>query len=569
MTVQRPSDIDPFSDYAAIQDERESMIESTLSVGRNATLTLGTDAIIVLDEGLRKDTGFSCFGLLPQRTTNTRSVPYFNVLWAEIVKDDLTIRYAKPTSKSANSPVHVAYINYTLEDSTSALEKASKWVGHLLDRAYGQSQRNKRIKLLINPFGGAGKAAKLYTKDVEPIFAAARCEVDVERTTHPGHAVEIAEKLDINTFDVLASASGDGLPHECINGLARKPNAAEALRKVAVVQLPCGTGNAMSWNLTGTGECSTAALCIVKGVRTPLDLVSVTQGDKRTLSFLSQSLGIVAESDLGTENMRWMGDARFTFGFLVRLIGKTLYPCDIAVKMEIEDKQEIKRHYARQMARRESQSLISPSELDGPLDASTGLGLPPLLYGTVKDPLPTDAGWSPLVSYPNLGNFYCGNMTMMAADAPFFPASLPSDGLLDLVTIDGDIGRMKAVNLLLSVPKGTFFDQECVRVRKVKAIRVIPRFGRLADMADNEQRQNKLGRMLDRMGVAANGRNASRDSGYFSVDGEKLPFEPFQIEVHRGLGTVLSKRAGVYEAIGPKGWEDIDVGAEDGEISVS
>lgn len=392
--------------------------------------------------------------------------------------------------------------------------------------------------------------------------------MDVERTTHQGHAVEIAEKLDINAFDVLASASGDGLPHECINGLARKPNAAEALRKVAVVQLPCGTGNAMSWNLTGTGECSTAALCIVKGVRTPLDLVSITQGDKRTLSFLSQSLGIVAESDLGTENMRWMGDARFTFGFLVRLLGKTLYPCDFALKIEMEDKQEIKRHFAQQIAKRATQAPISKADLDGPLDASTNLGLPPLKYGTVNEPLPTDGSWTPLTPYPNLGNFYCGNMTMMAADAPFFPAALPSDGLLDLVTIDGDIGRMKSLDLLLSVPKGAFFDKECVRYRKVSAVRVVPRFGSLATRAaDNEQRQNKLGKVLDRMGVAGNGRNASGKTGYFSVDGEKMPFEPFQIEVHRGLGTVLSRRVGVYEAIGPAGWENIDVTGAGGEGS--
>lgn len=456
----------------------------------------------------------------------------------------------------------MAYVNYTIETSTAALEKASRWVERLLVRAYGQSQRNKRIKLLINPFGGAGKAGKIYTKEIEPIFAAARSEVDVERTTHSGHAVEICEALDIDAFDVVASASGDGLPHECINGLAKKPNAAEALRKVAIVQLPCGTGNAMSWNLTGTGEPSTAALGIVKGFRTPLDLVSITQGDKRTISFLSQSLGIVAESDLGTEHVRWMGDARFTFGFLVRLIGKTLYPCDIAMVTEIDDKQAIKRHFAEHMAKRKQHGALSNSELDGPLDASTNLGLPPLQYGTINDPLPVDGGWTPLTHYANLGNFYCGNMTMMSADTPFFPASLPSDGLLDLVTIDGDIGRMKSLDLLLSVPKGAFFDKECVRYRKVRAVRVIPRFGSLVDTGHNERRQNTLGKMLDHVGAAGNGRNASRDGGYFSVDGEKMPFAPFQIEVHRGLGTVLSKNVGMYEAIGPAGWEELETSGD-------
>ena len=42
--------MDPFSDNAAISEEREAITESTLAVGRSATLTLGTDALIVLGE---------------------------------------------------------------------------------------------------------------------------------------------------------------------------------------------------------------------------------------------------------------------------------------------------------------------------------------------------------------------------------------------------------------------------------------------------------------------------------------------------------------------------------------
>ncbi|KAK3623734.1 sphinganine kinase lcb4 [Elasticomyces elasticus] len=100
----------------------------------------------------------------------------------------------------------------------------------LVDSAYGQAQRKKRIKVLINPFGGLDRAVKQYSKEIEPVFAAARCEVDAQRATHPGHAIEITENLDIDAYDVMVSCSGDGLPYECINGLAKKLNAAEALR---------------------------------------------------------------------------------------------------------------------------------------------------------------------------------------------------------------------------------------------------------------------------------------------------------------------------------------------------
>lgn len=400
--------------------------------------------------------------------------------------------------------VRVSYVNYAVEKASRG--SALVWIAKLLDRAYGASQRNKRIKVLINPFGGAGKAAKWYGRDIEPIFAAARCEVDLEKTHYQGHAVEIAEKLDISAFDVIASCSGDGLPHEVFNGLGKKENAVEALSKVAVVQLPCGTGNAMSWNLNGTGSTSVAALCIVKGLKTPLDLISITQGDRRTLSFLSQSVGIVAESDLGTDNIRWMGSARFTYGFLVRLLGKTLYPCDLAVKVEIGDKPSIKGHYREELANKASLEERRAEYLTE--------GRPPLRYGSIKDDLPSD--WN-LLPYDNLGNFYAGNMAYMAADTNFFPAALPSDGCLDLVTIDGDISRMSAIQCLLAVDKGTFFDIPHVTVRKISGYRIIPK---------------------------------GQKDGYISIDGEKVPFEPFQAEVHRGLGTVLSKSGHIYEAKG-------------------
>ena len=248
-----------------------------------------------------------------------------------------------------------------------------------------------------------------------------------------------------------------------------------------------------------------AALEVVKGLRTPLDLISITQGEKWTLSFLSTSLGFVAETDLGTDNIRWMGEARFTYGFMVRLLGKTMYPIEYAVKEEIVDKEEIKKHWSRAKG-------VVPIETD----IQAGLGLPPLKYGTINDPLPE--GWTPMTDYPNMGSFYCGNMCFMANDAPFFPATLPADGYLDLVTIDGDVGRLKSIELLLSVPKGTFIDMDCVKLRKITGLRVTPKYG-----------------------------GPGSKKGYFSVDGEKYPFEPFQIEIHRGLGTVLSKRQGMYE----------------------
>ena len=400
---------------------------------------------------------------------------------------------------------------------------AQSWVTRLLDRAYGQSQRQKRIKVLINPFGGKGSAQKWFLRDIDPIFAAARCRIDVERTLYQGHAIEIAEKLDPDAYDVVACCSGDGLPHEVFNGLGKKEDAVSALSKVAVVQLPCGTGNAMSWNLNGTDSCSLAALCIVKGLRTPLDLMSITQSDRRTLSFLSQSLGMVAEVDLATENLRWMGSMRFTYGFLVRLLKGTIWPCEVHVAFEAPTKSLIKDVYRREItntapieARR---GYHTPSSPPPPESSSTSIlvpsHLPPLTYGTILSPLPPT--FTPMPG-SNMGTFYAGNMGLMAPGANFFPATLPSDGNIDLVKIDGNCSRRDAIKFFLAVDNGSFFDMPHVHYHKISGYRITPK--------------------------------DQPNGGYISIDGERVPFEEFQAEVHRGLGTVLSRSGHMYEADG-------------------
>lgn len=419
---------------------------------------------------------------------------------------NLVITYAEPSTKY---DVTVSALHFPITEKQKPAIEA--WVARLLDLAYGTAQRRKRLKVLINPFGGKGTAASLYQTYAAPIFAAARCQVDVQTTEHRGHAIEIAEQLDINAYDAIVCCSGDGLPYEVFNGLGNRANGREALAKIALALLPCGSGNGMTWNCLGTGSNSIAALGIVKGLRTPLDLVSITQQNTRTLSFLSQSFGIVAESDLGTDNIRWMGAQRFTYGFLVRLMKRTIWPCDLNIKAEINDKSAIKEHYATFSARE-----IDPDADRIRLEAARqSPAMPELQYGTVQDELPKD--WES-VPGESMGNFYAGNMAIMSKDTNFFPASLPNDGFMDIVTIDGTVSRATSLNMMNEIGTGGFFDMPDVKIRKATAFRLVPH----------------------------------EKEGYISIDGEQVPFEAFQAEIHQGLGTVLSKNGRVYEADGPR-----------------
>lgn len=479
--------------------------------------------------------------LQPQVSLPTRSIPYYNVLAATLNEYDLTIVHASPLSRRSKflRPTCIAY-----PVDKDSRPRAATFLSKLLSRSYPHHNVacQRRIKVLINPYGGQGAARKWFTRDIEPILRNAGCELSVEQTRYKGHAVEIAEHLDVDAFDVVACCSGDGLPYEVFNGLAKKPDAYRALEKIAVVQLPCGTGNAMSINLNGTDSPSAAALAVVKGVRTRIDLMAVTQvvegKEERYLSFLSQSVGIVADSDLGTENLRWMGDARFTVGFLWRLFGKTVYPAEVSVKVAIEDKRSIRRHFREYYAERvpseqdEEEAVLQQHNTQQRAEPAPNVeqrrddhngrnesisGPLPALDTSISTPMDalTSAGWSPLTPYPTLGNFYAGGMPFMARDANFFQAALPADGCLDLITIDGKIPRSQALRMLLSVSKGSLFDFEEVKYRKVSGYRIVP----------------------------------ASPQGYVSIDGESVPCSAFQVEVCRGLGCVLSRK-GRFEAPG-------------------
>lgn len=110
----------------------------------------------------------------------------------------------------------------------------------------------------------------------------------------------------------------------------------------------------------------------------------------------------------------------------------------------------------------------------------------------------------------------------MAPNVNFFSAAIASDGCMDLVTMSGELSPVTTLRTLMSAESGKLLDSPHATYQKLSAYRIIPR---------------------------------NQDGGYISIDGESVPFEPFQAEVHPALGRVISKR-GVFEADGPTDWEE-------------
>jgi len=361
-----------------------------------------------------------------------------------------------------------------------------------MDAAYQDVKRCRRLKVLVNPFGGKGKAQSIFNKTVEPIFRAAKCSLDVTYTTHNKHATEIAKALSLE-YDVLVTLGGDGIIHEVMNGFALHTQSAQAF-DIPIAPIPTGSGNGTSLNLLGLEDgfdVSAAALNVIKGRPMKLDLFLFTQGDQRIISHMSQTLGLLAESDVGTENWRWMGDTRFLLGFLRGLIAFKSCPVTLQIKVAEQDKSKMV-EALRSTLSENATDVQSASESD-----FKGT-VPPLTQAVdEKD------GW---LTFDKPMLYICaGQGPYIGRDLMQLPVSLPDDGLIDIAIQElNSRGAMLKVVDIGATGQGFWLDSQ--HYFKATAYRIKPH----------------------------------TPTGYVVLDGESFPFEDFQVEVLKGRGTLLS-----------------------------
>jgi len=110
-------------------------------------------------------------------------------------------------------------------------------------------KRSRRLRVLVNPFGGTKQGVALFASKIRPTFEAAGCSLEVTHTTHKGHAYEITKSLPLDC-DAVTTVSGDGLIHEVLNGFAHHADPARAF-SIPVAPIPTGSGNGLSLNLLG------------------------------------------------------------------------------------------------------------------------------------------------------------------------------------------------------------------------------------------------------------------------------------------------------------------------------
>lgn len=79
----------------------------------------------------------------------------------------------------------------------------------------------------------------------------------------------------------------------------------------------------------------------------------------RRFAFLSQAIGLMVDLDIGTENLRWMGDTRFLIGFLKGIANNKGAFCRLRLKVVEDDKQDM----ARKAKERIQQRMIDGGDV--------------------------------------------------------------------------------------------------------------------------------------------------------------------------------------------------------------
>lgn len=145
----------------------------------------------------------------------------------------------------------------------------------LFDQPRIKSKSPPKVLVVLNPHSGHGRSSKVFHGKVEPIFKLAGFKMVVVKTTHAGHAKNLASDVDFSTCpDGIICVGGDGIVNEVLNGLLSRENQKEAI-SIPIGIIPAGSDNSLVWTVLGVKDPISAAMAIVKGGLTATDVLAV------------------------------------------------------------------------------------------------------------------------------------------------------------------------------------------------------------------------------------------------------------------------------------------------------
>lgn len=194
--------------------------------------------------------------------------------------------------------------------------------------------------VVLNPKSGQGKSQSIWQNSVEPILRQTGIEWQLTVTQRANHAYELIRDHPALSahYETIVVIGGDGIIYEIFNGLADRVDGSDALRSIAIAPIPGGTANGLIKSILFEASHAfsviNATFFAVKGFPRPLDISRVVTADGTVRhSFLSFYWGIIADIDILSEHLRWMGELRLHLAAIYFMLRKRMYHGRMKMKL--------------------------------------------------------------------------------------------------------------------------------------------------------------------------------------------------------------------------------------------
>ncbi|EFC47571.1 diacylglycerol kinase [Naegleria gruberi] len=365
-------------------------------------------------------------------------------------------------------------------------------------------QSNRKLLIFINPKSGSGQSLQNFENIVKPMITESHIGNNFEFivSKRSGHIKEYCEKeLDLSKVNEIIACGGDGTLNEVINGLIprlEKEGKLDLLSKMRFGVIPTGSGNAVSCHFqkflfgfnTITNDESLVkrgTLFICRGLCSPMDLWTVFQpGKGKTYGFVSFSFGGIADVDVDTEFIRFIGDFRFILGSVWYACFGRYYTGNLTIvqpkKYEYLKKQngaeieEFKGNHSINSAFVQT-DLKSKIELDSPISRQflskelKEMGLTQYLDSSKQASIVNTEEY---VKHEEVDQsftyMFASNVSHAAADFVASHLSFHNDNLVDLMYVKKPASPLELLSILLSCEKGDYHNHDKWLYRKIKAM---------------------------------------------------------------------------------------------------
>ncbi|KAM5145512.1 LOW QUALITY PROTEIN: ceramide kinase-like [Mantella aurantiaca] len=207
-------------------------------------------------------------------------------------------------------------------------EKIQQTVGHA---------RPRKLLVFINPYGGRGKAPRIYNTEISHLFQLAGIECDVIETTRANHARDYIMDSDLQKYDGVVCVGGDGMFSELLHGLVRRTQSdsdicedkEEAKLKPCSLRIgiiPAGSTDCVCFATMGINDPVTSALHIIIGDTQPMDVcASYHDGQLMRYSVSLIGYGFFGDVLRESENMRCVGPMRYDLAGIRMVLSNRSY----------------------------------------------------------------------------------------------------------------------------------------------------------------------------------------------------------------------------------------------------